>query len=60
MRPLQLVNGGHRFESGLRLELQRRRFVRDRTPAIQRLRADWVQHDPVAESGVFAVIASAS
>jgi transposase len=34
------------------LELQRRRFVRDRTQAIQRLRADWVQHDPVAESGV--------
>ena len=34
------------------LELQRRRFVRDRVQAIQRLRADWVQHDPVAESGV--------
>jgi transposase len=34
------------------LELQRRRFVRDRTQAIQRLRADWVQHDPVAESSV--------
>jgi transposase len=33
------------------LELQRRRFVRDRTQAIQRLRADWTQHDPVAESG---------
>lgn len=34
------------------LELQRRRFVRDRTQAIQRLRADWTQHDPVAEAGV--------
>lgn len=33
------------------LELQRRRFVRDRTQAIQRLRSDWTQHDPVAESG---------
>ncbi len=33
------------------LELQRRRFVRDRTQAIQRLRADWTQHDPVAEAG---------
>lgn len=32
------------------LELQRRRFVRDRTQAIQRLRSDWTQHDPVAES----------
>lgn len=34
------------------LELQRRRFVRDRNQAIQRLRADWTQHDPVAEAGV--------
>jgi transposase len=33
------------------LELQRRRFVRDRTQAIQRLRADWTQLDPVAEGG---------
>lgn len=33
------------------LELQRRRFVRDRTQAIQRLRADWTQLDPVAEAG---------
>jgi Transposase len=33
------------------LELQRRRFVRDRTQAIQRLRADWTQFDPVAEAG---------
>jgi transposase len=33
------------------LELQRRRFVRDRTKAIQRLRADWTQIDPVAEAG---------
>jgi transposase len=32
------------------LELQRRRFVRDRTQAIQRLRSDWTQIDPVAES----------
>ncbi len=32
------------------LELQRRRFVRDRTQAIQRLRADWTQHDPVSEA----------
>lgn len=32
------------------LELQRRRFVRDRTQAIQRLRADWTQLDPVAEA----------
>ena len=32
------------------LELQRRRFVRDRTQAIQRLRADWTQHDPVSRS----------
>jgi hypothetical protein len=32
------------------LELQRRRFVRDRTQAIQRLRADWTQHDPVGEA----------
>jgi transposase len=34
------------------LELQRRRFVRDRTQAIQRLRSDWTQVDPVAEAGV--------
>jgi transposase len=34
------------------LELQRRRFVRDRTKAIQRLRSDWTQQDPVAEAGV--------
>jgi transposase len=34
------------------LELQRRRFVRDRTQAIQRLRSDWTQHDPVAEASV--------
>ena len=34
------------------LELQRRRFVRDRTQAIQRLRADWTQHDPVGEAAV--------
>jgi transposase len=34
------------------LELQRRRFVRDRTQAIQRLRSDWTQYDPVAEAGV--------
>ncbi len=33
------------------LELQRRRFVRDRTQAIQRLRSDWTQLDPVAEAG---------
>jgi transposase len=33
------------------LELQRRRFVRDRTKAIQRLRSDWTQIDPVAEAG---------
>jgi transposase len=34
------------------LELQRRRLVRDRTQAIQRLRADWNQIDPVAEARV--------
>ena len=34
------------------LELQRRRLVRDRTQAIQRLRADWNQVDPVAEARV--------
>jgi len=34
------------------LELQRRRFVRDRTQAIQRLRSDWTQLDPAAEAGV--------
>jgi transposase len=33
------------------LELQRRRFVRDRTQAIQRLRSDWTQQDPVGEAG---------
>ena len=33
------------------LELQRRRFVHDRTQAVQRLRADWTQLDPVAEAG---------
>jgi transposase len=32
------------------LELQRRRFVLDRTQAIQRLRSDWTQIDPVAEA----------
>ena len=32
------------------LELQRRRFVLDRTQAIQRLRSDWTQVDPVAEA----------
>jgi len=31
------------------LELQRRRLVRDRTQAIQRLRADWTQFDRVSE-----------
>jgi transposase len=34
------------------LELQRRRLVRDRTQAIQRLRADWNQIDPVGEASV--------
>jgi transposase len=34
------------------LELQRRRFVRDRTKAIQRLRSDWTQFDPVSEARV--------
>jgi transposase len=34
------------------LELQRRRCVLDRTQAIQRLRADWTQVDPVAEAKV--------
>jgi transposase len=34
------------------LELQRRRFVLDRTQAIQRLRSDWTQMDPVAEAKV--------
>jgi transposase len=34
------------------LELQRRRLVRDRTQAIQRLRADWNQIDPVSEARV--------
>jgi transposase len=37
------------------LELQRRRLVRDRTQAIQRLRADWTQIDPVAETAVIRV-----
>jgi transposase len=34
------------------LELQRRRLVRDRTQAVQRLRADWNQIDPVGEARV--------
>ncbi len=34
------------------LELQRRRLVRDRTQAIQRLRAHWNQIDPVGEARV--------
>jgi transposase len=34
------------------LELQRRRVVRDRTQATQRLRSDWTQVDPVAEGRV--------
>ena len=34
------------------LELQRRRLVVDRTQAIQRLRSDWTQIDPVAEARV--------
>jgi transposase len=34
------------------LELQRKRFVHDRTQAIQRLRSDWTQVDPVAEAKV--------
>lgn len=34
------------------LELQRRRFIRDRTQAIQRLRADWTQLDPVGEAKI--------
>ena len=34
------------------LELQRRRFVLDRTQAIQRLCSDWTQVDPVAEAKV--------
>jgi transposase len=37
------------------LELQRRRFVQDRTQAIQRLRADWTQADPVGEGQVVRV-----
>src|SRR5215211_2463643 len=37
------------------LELQRRRFVRDRTQAIQRLRSDWTQLDPVGEARVVRV-----
>ena len=37
------------------LELQRRRFVLDRTQAIQRLRSDWTQVDPVAEAKVIHV-----
>ena len=32
------------------LELQRRRFVHDRTQAVQRLRSDWTQVDPIAEA----------
>ena len=42
------------------LELQRRRLVRDRTQAIQRLRADWNQVDPVGEARVVNLTASAS
>ena len=34
------------------LELQRRRFVLDRTQAIQRLRSDWTQIHPIAEAKV--------
>jgi transposase len=34
------------------LELQRRRFVHDRTQAIQRLRSDWTQVDPVGEAKI--------
>lgn len=34
------------------LELQRRRFIRDRTQAIQRLRSDWTKLDPVGEAKV--------
>lgn len=37
------------------LDLQRRRYVRDRTQAIQRLRSDWTQLDPVAEARVVRV-----
>jgi transposase len=37
------------------LELQRRRLVRDRTQAIQRLRADWNHVDPVGEARVVNV-----
>jgi transposase len=37
------------------LDLQRRRFVRDRTQAIQRIRADWTQLDPVGEARVIRV-----
>jgi transposase len=37
------------------LELQRRRFVRDRTQAIQRLRADWTQLDPVGEAKIVRI-----
>jgi transposase len=32
------------------LELQRHRYVKDRTQAIQRLRSTWLQIDPVAEA----------
>ena len=38
------------------LELQRRRLVRDHTQAIQRLRADWNQVDPVGEARVVNLI----
>src|SRR4051812_41155240 len=34
------------------LELQRRRVVHDRTQAIQRLRSDWTQLDPVNEAKI--------
>ena len=37
------------------LELQRRRFVRDRTQAIQRLRSDWTQLDPVGETKIVRI-----
>jgi transposase len=33
------------------IELQRRRFARDRIQAIRRPRSDWTQHDPVSEAG---------
>jgi transposase len=42
------------------LELQRRRFVRDRTQAIQRLRSDWTQQDPWPRPARCAATASAN